>query len=148
MRPAPRGRAVTSAAMLRYQIEVLGHLVEARYNNFSAREVLVDGRPVRRSWIDIFLDRDFRFDLTDDQGRAHAVEIRWTARRRFLGLRQQVIVAVDGQDRAVLDPVPPTARPGRCLHCGYELKGLEPVNGELRCPECGRHTPARMAGLA
>jgi predicted Zn-ribbon and HTH transcriptional regulator len=57
-----------------------------------------------------------------------------------------VRVLVDGADRAIMQAFKPEA-PLCCANCGYSLQGLTPQNGEVRCPECGRHTSATMLGL-
>lgn len=31
-----------------------------------------------------------------------------------------------------------------CPRRGYALKWLEAENGEIKCPECGRHTPHEL----
>jgi hypothetical protein len=134
--------------MNRYRAEIHGRLIEARGGSFSSQEVLVDGRAVERGWLDMLTDRPFRFEITGDDGRTHAVEVLWTSKRKSLGLKQQVCISVDGVERARLDPLPDHAAPGLCVNCGYALSGLAAENGEIRCPECGRHTSARTAGLA
>ena len=30
-----------------------------------------------------------------------------------------------------------------CFWCGYCLRGLEAMDGRVRCPECGDHSPVR-----
>lgn len=141
-------RPITIAGMPRYRIELHGHLIEARHNSLSMGEVLLNGRPLPRSMWSAVLERPVHFDITDEHGKSRAVEIRWVQTARSLGLRHRVAVSVDGVERALLDPEPEAASgPGRCLHCGYALKGLTPTNGEVQCPECGRHTSAKIAGI-
>lgn len=134
--------------MPRYRIELHGHLIEARYSSWSMGDVLVDGRPLPRSmWATVF-ERPVHFEITDEHGKPRAVEVRWLQSARTLGLGRRVAISVDGVERAILDSEPEsTAGPGRCLHCGYALSGLTPANGEVQCPECGRHTSAKIAGL-
>jgi hypothetical protein len=136
-----------SDLMSRYRAEIHGHVVEARENGLGSREVLVNGRVVKRAWLGALLDRPILFDLRDGQGTIHAVEVRWEVRPRSLGLRYQIRVLVDGVDRAVLDPVSDVTRPGTCVNCGYALAGLAVVDGEVRCPECGRHSAAKSVGI-
>lgn len=133
--------------MTRYRMELHGHLIEVRHDSFSMGEVLVDGRPQRRSIIDALLDRPLRFEIKDERGTPRWVEIRWIQTARSLGFRHRLAISVDGIERAMLEPEPQSAGAGRCLNCGYALAGLTPVNGEVKCPECGRHTSARLAGL-
>lgn len=130
--------------MKRYRTEIHGHVLEAREGDWGGREVLIDGRQVTGTRLSAFLGRPLRFDLRDDSGQVRAVEVRWAERPRSLGLRSQVRVSVDGLERAVLDAIPDGQLPGVCPHCGYDLKGLPADNGEVRCPECGRHTAASL----
>lgn len=32
-----------------------------------------------------------------------------------------------------------------CLCCGYDVRGTEPTNGRVTCPECGREAAARSS---
>lgn len=38
--------------------------------------------------------------------------------------------------------------PGHCPRCGYDLTGLTPSGGVLRCPECGVRDPEGSGGIA
>lgn len=126
--------------MLIYRTHLHGHRVEARFSDMGRETVLVDGREIASRWLYRMLGRTHHFDLTDEQGGLRHVELR-LIQADSLGLKYTLKVAVDGVERAALAPVNDRAKPGRCINCGYELKGLEPHNHEVLCPECGRHTP-------
>jgi hypothetical protein len=134
--------------MSRYQTEIHGHVVEAREDGLGNRELLVDGRVMHRAWLGAWLGRSLTYEVRDERGANRAVEVRWVSRPGSLGMRQQVRVLVDGIDRVVLDPLPERQPPGRCPNCGYELRGLGAENGEVKCPECGRHASAKLLGQA
>ncbi|MCC6321643.1 MAG: hypothetical protein IT438_09455 [Phycisphaerales bacterium] len=129
-----------------YRIDIHGHLIEAREGEYGRREVLVDGRPVPWSWWSRFLNRSVHIDLTDEQGRSRHVEVLWVAPTKFLGLTSRVRFSVDGVERAVLEAERGQKGPGVCPACGYSVRGLPVENGEVRCPECGKHASAKLVG--
>ncbi|MCC6675633.1 MAG: hypothetical protein IT436_00690 [Phycisphaerales bacterium] len=113
-----------------------GHRVEFRLSDFGGESIIIDGREVSSNPLNWFGKGHF-FPLTDEDGRARHIEMR----RQSKKFTYEVIVSVDGQPRAILKPE--TGPPGvlsLCRNCGYDLAGLEEINGERRCPECGRHT--------
>jgi hypothetical protein len=127
-----------------YRAEVLGRLIELRLGEFGGEEVLVDGRPVSRRAFAALMGGSHHFDVTDAAGRVRHVEVDARHESRRLGLGVEVVVNVDGVEFGFLRPVDGSRPPGRCLHCGYDLRGLDEVNGEVRCPECGRHCAASL----
>jgi hypothetical protein len=130
-----------------YRIELHGHLVELRSGGWGGETLLLDGRPVSRKPMAGFYSASHGASLTDEHGRTRLVETRWLDASRGLGFRYRVLVLIDGAPRCILDPVDERARPGCCPHCGYALAGLAPDNGEVRCPECGRHSSALQLGF-
>lgn len=137
--------------MYQYHMELHGRLLECRASDWGSESVLVDGRLVSNKvlagwWTGLGGTVSHRFTIRDEGGAERHIEVRWETRPRSLGLAQQVRVVVDGRERAVLDVVK-SKGPGCCANCGYSLAGLEVADGEVKCPECGRHTDATAAGL-
>lgn len=130
-----------------FRTEIHGHLVEIRHGDFGSEEVLVNGRSISRKpfagWVAL---TSHHFDLADAHGNTRHVETKVFAPSAGLGLSFRVRVMVDGVERAILMPEGKNSRSGLCANCGYPLSGLAPENGEVRCPECGRHTPAAFVG--
>ncbi|MGQ0626916.1 MAG: hypothetical protein ACT4PL_02310 [Phycisphaerales bacterium] len=124
-----------------FRASILGHAVELRYGDFGGQQLLVDGRLVQdRPFAGLF-GRSCFSDLTDPLGKVHAVEFRVVS-GGTLGLRSQMVVHADGHHVATVKASKASAAPSRCVHCTYDLRGLSPENGEVRCPECGRHSSA------
>jgi hypothetical protein len=133
--------------MPRFISEIHGHLIEARSDGLF-EIVHLDGRPISRQLLYLSSWKGHHFDFTDEEGRVRHGEVRWVDRSWGLGVAYRVILLIDGHERGELPPAPASIRAGCCLNCGYSLAGLDVVNGELRCPECGRHTPAALAGAS
>lgn len=132
-----------------FRTEIHGHLIEIRHGDFGSEEVLVNGRSISRKpfagWLPL---TSHHFDLPIAEGGTRHVEVKVYAPSAGLGLSFRVRVLVDGVERAILTPEGKNARAGKCTNCGYTLAGLAPENGEVRCPECGRHTPAAFVGAS
>ncbi len=134
--------------MKRFLAEIHGHLLEARVGSFGGELILVDGRPAsERPFAGIAPSRPHHVDLADESGRVRAVEVRFEDASGGLQIGLLAVVSVDGVERVRLAPHKPGERAGRCVNCGYALRGLTVTRGEVQCPECGRHTSARLAGL-
>lgn len=131
-----------------FRVEVHGRLIECHRGSWRAETVLVDGvvtsdRPYAALAKAFAGMKGHEFTITDEAGVERAVDVRvgpgmWSLRMR---------VFVDGVTRAVATPVDVSKTPGSCANCGYALEGLPIEDGEMRCPECGRHTSAKMAGM-
>lgn len=135
-----------------YRMELHGRLLECREGTWGGETVLLDGRAMSdkplAGWVTgLGGEVSHRFEIRDEEGRERAVEVRWEMKKRTLGLTSRVRVFVDGRERAVIEQEKGGLGPGCCRNCGYSLKGLEVVNGEIQCPECGRHTSATVAGV-
>lgn len=130
-----------------FRVELHGHRVELRYGDWGGQRVLVNGAIVSdRPFAGLKNDSHF-FDILDEDGRIHHIEVRLRDLSK-LGLGKYVaVVNVDGVERCCLQPMNPDDRSDRCANCGYSLVGALPENGEVRCPECGRHTPVSMLEL-
>ncbi|MCL4209035.1 MAG: hypothetical protein HRU76_15385 [Phycisphaeraceae bacterium] len=132
--------------MLVYRTQVHGHLIEARRGPLGGETVLLNGRVISYRPLAGWTRGSHFFDVTDEQGRARHVEVQWIDVSK-LGLgKYRVTVRVDGVERARLEPIDPARPIDVCYQCGYPLKGLPIVHGEIRCPECGRHTLAAFIG--
>lgn len=125
-----------------YRTVIHGHVIEARRSEWASESILLDGRIVsRKPWAGL-LRTSHHFDITDERGESRHVEVRWIDISK-LGLgKYRVLVIVDGMERCRLEPVDLSKPPDACANCGYALKGLPVQNGEVRCPECGRHSMA------
>jgi hypothetical protein len=125
-----------------FRTDLHGHVVEARQGDLGRQRILVDGRIVSDEPFAGLTRPSHFFDLDDADGRTRHVEMRWIDESK-LGLgRYRVLVMVDGVERHRLAPVDLSRPPAACGNCGYRLQGLPVENEEVRCPECGRHTPA------
>lgn len=127
--------------------EVLGCLVELRIGSGGGEIVLVDGALLsRKPWAYLTGQHEHYFGVEDADGETRNVEVRVEDRSGGLQAALRVVVNVDGEAFTVLPEVDAPARYTRCGHCGYDLHGLEAQNHEVRCPECGRHTSAKLLG--
>jgi hypothetical protein len=123
-----------------YRIKIHGRHIEGRLGDFGGEFVSVDGRVASERRLTGWLGLPHRFRITDEQGRERGVEVRWsTSRLNWRTLMPVMEVHVDGEFRCWVKAAHRQER-ARCYWCGYELRGLELENGEVRCPECGRHT--------
>lgn len=144
------GSRKQGAAVLVFRTTIHGHAVELRRGDLAGETVRVNGRTVSRSpMAGLGIGREHEFDVTDDQGRARHVLVMVESApgvRGSLGLKLRMRVQVDGVDRALIDGQTLSEKTlGCCRNCGFSLDGLTAENGEIRCPECGRHTPAGEA---
>ena len=131
-----------------YRTVIGGRLIEARLSDLGSEQVLIDGRLVsNKPWAGL-LHPSHHFDLTDDDGRPFHLEVRRHDVSKLKIGRYRMIVVVDGVERCRLEPVDLSKPPHVCANCGYSLRGQRAEAGEVRCPECGRHTPAPFLGLA
>ncbi|MGD9790118.1 MAG: hypothetical protein AB7Q00_02335 [Phycisphaerales bacterium] len=129
----------------RFRGEILGALVEARVGFWGDQTVLVKGKPVSEKPWAWFTGLTSHFlTLAGPDGTPHNVEVRFLDRSGGLAVAMRVEILLNGTPFASLSDVPPDERADRCPHCAYSLEGLEAVNHEIRCPECGRHTPASL----
>ncbi len=132
----------------RYRGEVLGHVLEVRFGIYGDHTVLLDGKPVIEQPHAWFKGLDtYHFPMTQPDGATRNIEVK-IKDPSVIGLWISVEVRVDGVQLARLAEVPPDDKPERCVYCGYSLKDLEVVNHEIKCPECGRHTPEKVARTA
>jgi len=138
-----------------YRCEIHGRLIEIRRGDFGGETVLVDGRPVsRRPFAGVIgvAGGSHFFEIEGQDGATHHVEVRLEdamsislrALKRELFSGNVFVVSVDGRERCRLMPMKRGDEPTLCPNCGYDLRNLPVENEEVRCPECGRHTPARM----
>ncbi len=130
--------------MRSYRTEVLGHIIEGRQYDIGRDIVLVDGRIVSTKWFGGWLLASHFIDITDAAGRLRAVEVSWVDRSKFGLGKYRMTVKVDGVEHAEVEPVDPTRTLGTCHNCGYDLRGVKAQDGEIKCPECGRHSSARL----
>lgn len=126
--------------MQRFRAELHGRRVELRVGDFGGQELLIDGRVVSsRPFAGCFsLSPSSHADLVGDDGLARHLELR-VEHSGWARHKVRVRLIVDGEDRALIEPLPLTD-PTLCVNCGYTLRGLPIELGEVRCPECGRHT--------
>jgi hypothetical protein len=138
-------RAIRRAVGSRtFRAEVLGHLIELRIGAGGGETVLVNGAVVsHHPWAYLTGAHDHPFPLTGPDGARHNAEVRVQDRSGGLQAALRVGVNIDGKPFATLPEIDDDAITN-CPHCGYDLKGLEPVNQEVKCPECGRHTALRL----
>jgi hypothetical protein len=130
-----------------YRTEVHGNLVELRLGELGNEQVLLNGRPISRRPLLVFGPYSHFFDVTDEAGEARHVELRRQDLSK-LGLgKYRVLVVVDGVERCRLEPLDLRVPPDVCANCGYSLRGQQVEAGEIKCPECGRHTSAVVTGL-
>ena len=129
-----------------FRAEVLGHVVEARINPVGGETILLDGAPVSsKPWAYVSGNHEHFFTLVDPRGAVRNVEIRLEDRSGGLQASYRVSLNLDGQPLTTLPEVE-RGKYTRCPHCSYDLQGLQPVNDEVQCPECGRHTSAKLLG--
>lgn len=130
-----------------FRVEIEGHLVEVRRGDLGGEECLVDGRSVSRRLFGGWIGGSHHVDVIGSGGRSRHLDVRVTDASAFGLGRYVVVVSVDGVPRARVRPVDRPTEPVRgCLHCGYVLLHLVAERGEIRCPECGRHTPEAFVG--
>lgn len=129
-----------------FRIKLMGHVIEARPSASGGESVLVNGAVVsKRAWWSSWgTNATHQFTLTDEQGVTHNAEVRIIDRTGGLGLKLRAVLAIDGLERAEMPQLSASHRPGCCPHCTYDLKGIEAINHEVRCPECGRHTAEEL----
>lgn len=130
-----------------YRAEIHGRLIELRQGGMGGQKVLVDGRVVSEKPFAGIAGASHFFDITDDAGAERPVEVRLIDTSKLGIGKYQVILSVEGRERCRLAPIDPNAPPLACRNCGYSLASLPIENGEIRCPECGRHTSATAIGL-
>lgn len=127
--------------MRQFRGEVLGKLVEIRVGVWGNQTVLVDGGVVsEKAWAGLTGAMSHFFTLTDEEGKQRNVEVKMVDRSGGLQMSLRAEVLVDGRVFKQILEIGEDEAAGRCPNCGYQLKGLDVVNGEIRCPECGRHT--------
>ena len=129
-----------------FRTELHGKLVEFRLGDFGSEQLLINGQLVNDRLFAGLRPRSHFNDLTDEQGKSRHVEIRVVT--QGLKMRYDLAVSVDGVPRPPVASVSASAKFARCFNCGYELKGLPVEHGEVRCPECGRHSAAAVLGLS
>jgi hypothetical protein len=123
-----------------------GRLVEFRHGDLAGETVLLDGRIISsKPFAGLYSPSHF-FNIIDEHGKTRHIEMK--VQFRWHGMSARVRVSVDGVPRAVLEPARASERLGCCIACGYELKELAAENGEVKCPECGKHTPAAFVDAA
>lgn len=125
---------------------VHGHVIDVRDNGWGTETVLVNGAQISQK-SSLLSTPSHLFTLTDEHGRTRNVEIRAIVRLAgLLGVRGYLVM-VDGVERGILDRTALGESIDRCLHCGYSIGNLPVVNGEVQCPECGRHRDATLLML-
>lgn len=125
----------------RFAGDVEGRRFEVRIGTGGGESVLVDGKLVsERPWAYWSGMHDHFFTLEQGEGERN-YEVSVHDRSGGIGVSYVVSVKLKGREVATLRAVDPTMRERRCYGCGYPLRGLEVLNGEVRCPECGKHTP-------
>lgn len=125
---------------------VHGNIVDVRSDGWGNETVLLNGASVSKKSA-VFTVPSHLFTITDEAGKTRNVEVRRVERLGGLFGIRGYLVAVDGVDRGLLKPFGSTQPTDRCLQCGYELANLRVVNGEVQCPECGRHREAELLGM-
>lgn len=131
-----------------YRTEILGHIIELRYGDFGGQYAYINGRLVSQKpfagWVSA---NSHGLTLADETGKVHHIDARVDAPALGIG-QTRVVISVDGVERCRLDQTDLRKPATRCANCGYELSNLSVENGEVRCPECGRHTSAKLLGLS
>lgn len=125
--------------------DLMGHLLEVREGERGEHIVLVDGRVVsvkRYGWW--MGGSSHFFDLADAEGVTHHIEVQIGA---WKFTKTPAVVLIDGVERVALELVGQKRAMRLCAHCGYSMAGLRVENGEVRCPECGRHSSVAALGL-
>jgi hypothetical protein len=129
-----------------YRGEVHGNLIEARLSELGSEQVLLNGREVSSRSLAVLRPGSHFFDITDESGKTRHVEVRRQDISK-LGLgRYRIVISVDGVERCRLEPIDTRRPPDVCGNCGYQLRGQPIESGEIKCPECGRHTSAAALG--
>jgi hypothetical protein len=127
-----------------FRTELHGHRLELRVGDWGGQQLLLDGRLVGSEPYAALKGASHFFDIADEQGAAHHVEVRLADVSRWKIGRYRVLVRVDGVERCRLEPVNLEVPPDTCPNCGHSLKGVPERGGEVCCPECGRHTSGAM----
>lgn len=130
-----------------FRVELHGQRIELRQGDWGGQRVLLNGRIISdRPFAGLSNDSHF-FDIQDEDGRTRHIEIRLRDLSKLGFGKYVAVVNVDGAERCRLQPMNSDLRSDRCANCGYSLVGAQPENDEVRCPECGRHTPVSMLDL-
>ncbi len=135
-----------SGSALAHRGIVHGNIIDLRTDNWGREFVLLNGKRVSKhlAWLG---SPSHLFTLLDESGKVHNVEVRRVDRWGGLGGVRGFLLAIDGVERGMLESMPSAAPADRCLNCGYSLESLPVTNGEVRCPECGRHRAAAFMGV-
>jgi len=129
----------------RFRAEVVGRIIECRIGAWGRQTVLVDGTPVSdKLWAGLSGSVSHFFAIVDSEGKTRNCEVRPIDRLGGLLPVGKVEVVLDGRTTVTLLEVTRDLDQAACPRCGYSLQGLEPENDEIKCPECGRHTPTEM----
>lgn len=127
----------------RFRGTILDCIVEARVGVWGEQFVLVNGARVAHDpWAWLSGAKSHFFVIEDGAGEKRNIEVVFHDRSGGLAVSMYVNVLIDGELATRLDEADWHERPSVCPHCGYSLAGIPPENKEIRCPECGRHTPA------
>jgi len=130
----------------RHICEIHGHIVEGRLGYLGGQAVILDGKLVSNQPFAGLGSPGHFFEIIDEHGKPRNVEVRFGLTP--LGFNAAMTISVDGIQRARIPgaskdaPVRPV-----CRWCGYALEGLKPDRGEVKCPECGRHTRSTELGI-
>lgn len=121
--------------------EVAGRLIDVRVGAWGDQTVLCDGAPVsKKAWAGFTGSTSHFFKLKDEEGKERNAEVRLVDRSGGFMMALRVEVSLDGRVVMRIHEVGGEEARNTCPRCGYSLEGLEAVNGEIKCPECGRHT--------
>ena len=125
--------------------EVAGRLVDVRVGVWGNQTVLVDGKVVSdKGWAGLWGSVSHFFTMADAEGRQRNTEVRLVDRSGGLQVSLRVEVLLDGRLARPILEVGSEEAAGLCPRCRYSLDGLEEENGEIKCPECGRHTAVEV----
>jgi hypothetical protein len=127
-----------------FRTEILGHIIESRQGDLGRNRVLVDGQIVSTKLFGGWYNASHFIEIEDEDGKTRHVEVGWVDRSKLKIGRYRMRISVDGVERGEVTPIDPSRAPGSCNNCGYSLKGLMITNGEIQCPECGRHSSAAL----
>ena len=98
-------------AVKMYRTSICGHVVEARLGELLSEQVLVDGRIVSsRPFAGLVRGSHF-FDLEDERGDRHHVEVRRVDLSKIGLGRYRMVITVDGIERCRLEPIDPSRPP-------------------------------------
>lgn len=125
-----------------FRATIHDHLFEIRHGDFGRESVIVDGREISHKPLNGWFSRPHFFTINDEQGSPRNIEVRVEAHQ--LGFKYSVLILVDGVERTRITHLETSQPRHLCPNCAYDLKGLEPINGEVQCPECGRHANAKL----